>query len=62
LVENSEDGKHYKQMRIFHMHETIERANIGVYACSPLDSSITAVFSELSLGACLWEPYAETEG
>jgi regulation of enolase protein 1 (concanavalin A-like superfamily) len=57
LIENSEDGKQFRQMRIFHMHEPIEAAHIGVYACSPLDSSIQAVFSDFELGECVWELY-----
>ena len=59
LLENSENGDTFQQMRIFHMHEEIDPANIGIYACSPLDSSTEAVFSELSLGDCLWESFEE---
>ena len=59
LVENSEDGQNFKQMRIFHMHQDIDQAYIGVYACSPLDSSFTAKFSEIALGECLWKPFKE---
>ena len=36
LIENCADGMDFQQMRILHMHQPIERANIGVYACSPL--------------------------
>jgi regulation of enolase protein 1 (concanavalin A-like superfamily) len=55
LIENSMDGQNFTQMRIFHMHRPVERANIGVYACSPLDSSFQAVFSDFALGDCVWE-------
>ena len=57
LIENSNDGKNFKQMRIFHMHQPINQAHIGVYACSPLTSSIQAVFSEFGLGECIWDLY-----
>jgi regulation of enolase protein 1 (concanavalin A-like superfamily) len=61
LIENSVDGRHFNQMRIFHMHQPVERINIGVYACSPLDSSIKAVFSGFELGKCQWELYVNPE-
>jgi len=61
LVENSEDGEQFKQMRIFHMHQFIEQAQIGVYACSPLNSSMQAVFSEFSLGECTWEVHVNPD-
>jgi uncharacterized protein len=61
LVEHAEDGLHFQQMRIFHMHQAVDQANIGVYACSPLDSSFTAAFFEISIGECIWEPFAETK-
>jgi regulation of enolase protein 1 (concanavalin A-like superfamily) len=54
-IENSEDGQEYKQMRIFHMHQPIKAANIGAYACSPLTSSMKAVFTDFALGPCQWE-------
>ena len=59
LIENSENGETFKQMRIFHMHNEIDKVNLGVYACSPLESSVKAVFSELSLGECIWELFEE---
>lgn len=74
LVESSFDGVHFKQMRIFHLHKlgetTVEMGkknpplpaksavNFGVYACSPLNSSFTAVFSNFSLEPCKWLAHA----
>ncbi len=55
-VENSTDGKDFKQMRMLHMHTPMEIARIGVYACSPLKSSFKAVFSEFGIGSCQWLP------
>jgi uncharacterized protein len=54
-IEQSEDGGQFKQMRILHMHLSLDVVNIGVYACSPLQSSIPAIFSEFQLGECQWE-------
>ena len=70
LVESSLDGLSFKQMRIFHLHqlgETTEAmgkvnpplpaelsVRFGIYACSPLQSSFTATFSEMRLESCKW--------
>jgi hypothetical protein len=48
-IEFSENGRYFQQMRMFHMHKNITAARIGVYACSPLNSSFKAVFSEFSI-------------
>ena len=74
LIENSLDGEEFHQMRVFHLHilgETTQEMGkmnpplppaqpirFGVYACSPLDSSFTAVFSEMSLTPCHWQAHA----
>lgn len=60
-VENSLDGKNFKQMRIFHMHLPIEAVSIGVYACSPLDCSMKAEFTEFAFGACQWALHVNPE-
>lgn len=70
LVESSSDGRQFTQMRIFHLHilgettaemgskdppmETEKPASFGLYACSPEQSSFTAVFSEFTIEACTW--------
>ena len=70
LIESSLDGEAFRQMRIFHLHKlgetTAEMAKLnppapperpvrfGIYACSPLDSSFTAVFEEFALTECGW--------
>ena len=56
-IECSDDGKKWKQMRICHMLEGGGSIRFGVYACSPEDSSFTAVFSDMSLGACMWKAH-----
>ncbi len=55
FVENSTDGKDYLQMRILHFHKPIVVANIGVYACSPLESTFKATFSEFKFEPCKWK-------
>ena len=70
LIESSNDGQKYRQMRIFHLHklgETTEEmgkfnppirsekpVRFGVYACSPLDSSFVAVFNNIKIEKCKW--------
>jgi regulation of enolase protein 1 (concanavalin A-like superfamily) len=61
LVENSFDGVHYKQMRLFHLRMREGQFNIGVYACSPNDSSFDSKFSNLRLTKCIWKEYEEGE-
>ncbi|WP_459478579.1 DUF1349 domain-containing protein [Clostridium saccharoperbutylacetonicum] len=56
-VENSMDGKAFKQMRIFHLFEGDNEINFGLYACSPSNSSFEAKFSEINISECLWEAH-----
>ena len=53
-IENSLDGVTFHQMRICHLFEGAEEINIGIYACSPEDSSFTARFSEIEFTECKW--------
>lgn len=74
LIESSADGNEFRQMRIFHLHalgettaemgklDPFERTEpairVGVYACSPTDSSFTAVFDRFSIDGCQWSAHA----
>ena len=53
-IENSYDGINFKQMRIFHLFEGAGTIQIGLYACSPEDSSFTAIFTEMLFTECKW--------
>lgn len=53
-VECSEDGVHFKQMRICHLWEGAGTIGFGIYACSPEESSFEAVFSHMELTDCKW--------
>ncbi len=46
LIECSSDGKYYHLMRMLHMWNCDSTINVGIYACSPQDSSFTATFSD----------------
>lgn len=56
-IENSADGKVFKQMRIFHLFEGNAEINFGIYACSPSNSSFEAKFSEINISECLWDSH-----
>lgn len=56
-IECSADGIEFSQMRICHMHAGAGRICFGVYACSPEDSSFTAVFSNMKITECMWKAH-----
>ena len=53
-IECSQDGAHFTQMRVCHMWEGAGSIRFGIYACSPEDSSFTAVFDHMELTECKW--------
>ena len=53
-IENSQDGVNFHQMRICHMFDLPPEVSFGIYACSPEDSSFTAVFTDMELTECKW--------
>lgn len=50
----SQDGDTYAPMRVFHMHGDLSAARVGVYACSPGDSSFKVRFDEFVAGPSKW--------
>ena len=54
-VECSRDGQDFSQMRICHMLEGGGKIRFGIYACSPEDSSFTAVFTDMEITDCAWK-------
>ncbi|MBZ9691766.1 DUF1349 domain-containing protein [Clostridium sp. M14] len=53
-IENSYDGVNFKQMRIFHLFKASDEIRIGIYACSPEESSFNAVFTQIKFTECKW--------
>ena len=51
-IECSEDGIHFKQMRICHMVKGDRVIKFGVYACSPENSSFKATFTNFEITEC----------
>ena len=56
-IECSLDGLDYRQMRICHLSRGGGLIRFGLYACSPEDSSFTAVFSQMRITPCQWAPH-----
>ncbi len=56
-IECSPDGVHFSQMRICHMHAGAGEIRFGIYACSPENSSFTALFSDMKITACAWHAH-----
>lgn len=54
LIECSEDGAVFKQMRVCHMWKGDTTVNFGIYACSPEDSSFKATFTSMEFSECRW--------
>jgi uncharacterized protein len=54
LIECSEDGSRWRQLRIAHMHRGGPGLLVGIYACSPTQGGFEARFSELRLEASDW--------
>jgi regulation of enolase protein 1 (concanavalin A-like superfamily) len=73
LLESSLGDDCFRQMRVFHLHRlgdttaemgkmnpselTGSAVRFGLYACSPTDSSFTAVFSDLKIEDCSWRAH-----
>ena len=58
-IECSEDGVHFRQMRIFHMWEGAGKIRFGIYACSPTVGSYKATFTDMEITECQWRSDAE---
>jgi regulation of enolase protein 1 (concanavalin A-like superfamily) len=56
-IECSTDGEKFSQMRICHMYAGADEISFGIYACSPEESSFTAVFSDMTITECAWKAH-----
>ena len=56
-IECSTDGVNFSQMRICHMYAGAGEISFGIYACSPEESSFTAVFSDMKITECMWKAH-----
>ncbi|MDE7290735.1 MAG: DUF1349 domain-containing protein [Treponemataceae bacterium] len=56
-IENSVDGKNFKQMRICHMFNVGDSVPFGIYACSAENSSFEVSFTDMEITECKWLPH-----
>ena len=56
-IECSTDGITFQQMRICHLWEGNEEISFGVYACSPVEGSFRAEFTNMQITECMWEAH-----
>ena len=54
-IECSSDGQAFSQMRVCHMPVAADEISFGIYACSPEESSFTAIFSDMEITECAWK-------
>lgn len=54
LIENSYDGLEWHQMRILHLHNISERVQVGIYACSPQNSSFECKVKKIIISENTW--------
>ena len=54
LLENSQDGQAWHQLRVTHLHKIMDRYEIGVYACSPIGKAFRCCFKTLEIADNQW--------
>jgi len=55
LIEYSETGKRWEQMRIAHLHQFHGMLAVGVYACSPSEGEgCEVLFDHVTVEPSLW--------
>ena len=56
-IECSTDGVTFSQMRVCHVYAAADEIRFGIYACSPEESSFTAIFSDMKITECAWKAH-----
>ena len=56
-IECSADGIHFSQMRVCHIGAAAGEISFGIYACSPEESSFTAIFTDMKITECAWKAH-----
>lgn len=57
LIECSEDGVTFKQMRVCHLWQGSGKIRFGIYACSPEESSFKSTFTNMQMTECKWRAH-----
>lgn len=56
-IECGMDGITFRQMRICHLWKGDGEISFGVYACSPVEGSFRAEFTNMQITECMWETH-----
>jgi regulation of enolase protein 1 (concanavalin A-like superfamily) len=56
LLQCSDNGRSWRQLRIAHIHAPSATIQGGIYACSPTDGRFNCTFTTLEIGENLWTP------
>ena len=56
-IECGTDGITFRQMRICHLWKGDGEISFGVYACSPVEGSFQAKFTNMQITECMWEAH-----
>lgn len=56
-IECGTDGSTFRQMRICHLWKGDGKISFGVYACSPVEGSFRAEFTNMQITECMWETH-----
>lgn len=56
-IECSTDGITFPQMRICHLWKGDGEISFGIYACSPVEGSFQAEFTNMQITECMWEAH-----
>lgn len=57
LIECSDDGHIFRQMRVCHMWKGDGAVRFGIYACSPEESSFKSTFTNMEITECKWQSH-----
>lgn len=55
FFECATDGDGFRPLRVFHLHGDLAKARVGIYACSPSDSSFRVRFSRFEITPSIWK-------
>lgn len=55
LLQASDDGRKWQQLRVTHLLAPFDTIQAGLYACSPVDGRFSCTFSYLSIDENTWE-------
>ena len=56
-IECSANGIDFSQMRVCHLSAAANEITFGIYACSPEESSFTALFTDMKITECAWKAH-----